>query len=245
MQSHHANILERIVTVADDGSGEVATAPVTLDHLDFSTSTRDEVLALLAPSSHSMLSTWLVVAALAGGFGLGWAAAWYGPAAISALKPIAQVETGWRRMPDIKSAGKAESARKIASASASRTPPALGQPSTVIASIVQKPLAKPSSGTQSTDASSLASSTLDADVSVTGSLAPAGPRLSVPETRPATIAGWAVLEVRGGTAVLEGPDGIRMAAQGDVVPGIGRIDSIVRWGNRWIVATANGLISTR
>ena len=247
MQLHHANTLERIVTVADHGSGEVATRPVTLDHLDFSTSTRDEVLALLAPSSHSIPSSWLVVAALAGGFGLGWAAAWYGPAAISALKPIAQVETGSRRMPDIKSVSKAESARKFAPAaiSASRTPPALGQPSTVIAGIVQKPLAKPSSGTQSADASSMASPSLEADVSVTGSLAPAGPLLSVPETRPATIAGWAVLEVRGGTAVLEGPDGIRMAAQGDVVPGIGRIDSIVRWGNRWIVATATGLISTR
>lgn len=56
--------------------------------------------------------------------------------------------------------------------------------------------------------------------------------------------GWAVLDVRGGTAVLEGPNGIRMAARGDVIPGIGRIDSIVRWGNRWIVATARGLIST-
>lgn len=81
-------------------------------------------------------------------------------------------------------------------------------------------------------------------MSVTGSLEPPGPLLSVPETRPTTIGGWAVLEVRGGTAVLEGPDGIRMAARGDVVPGIGRIDSIVRWGNRWIVATARGLIST-
>jgi hypothetical protein len=66
---------------------------------------------------------------------------------------------------------------------------------------------------------------------------------AVPETRPTTIAGWTVLEVRGGTVVLEGPDGIRTAARGDIVPGIGRIDSIVRWGNRWIVATASGLIA--
>jgi hypothetical protein len=28
------------------------------------------------------------------------------------------------------------------------------------------------------------------------------------------------------------------------VPGIGRVDSIVRWGNRWMVATTRGLIST-
>ncbi len=72
---------------------------------------------------------------------------------------------------------------------------------------------------------------------------PARELVAAPETRPTTIAGWTVLEVRGGTVVLEGPDGIRTAARGDIVPGIGRIDSIVRWGNRWIVATASGLIA--
>jgi hypothetical protein len=66
----------------------------------------------------------------------------------------------------------------------------------------------------------------------------------VAETKPTTIEGWTVLDVRGGTAVLEGPDGVRTAARGDTVPGIGRIDSIVRWGNRWIVVTASGLITT-
>jgi hypothetical protein len=67
----------------------------------------------------------------------------------------------------------------------------------------------------------------------------------VPETRPTTIEGWTLLEVKGGTAVLEGPDGVWRATRGDTVPGVGRIDSIVRWGNRWIVATSKGLISTR
>ena len=71
------------------------------------------------------------------------------------------------------------------------------------------------------------------------------PMVAVPETKPATIEGWTVLDVRGGTVVLEGPDGVRTAARGDTVPGIGRINSIVRWGNRWIVATASGLIATR
>lgn len=66
----------------------------------------------------------------------------------------------------------------------------------------------------------------------------------VPETRPTTIEGWTLLEVRGGTAVLEGPDGVWRATRGDTIPGVGRIDSIVRWGNRWIVATSKGLIST-
>ena len=67
----------------------------------------------------------------------------------------------------------------------------------------------------------------------------------VPETRPTTIEGWTLLEVKGGTAVLEGPNGVWRATQGDAVPGVGKIDSIVRWGSRWIVATSRGRISTR
>jgi len=238
MQLHRANTLERIEAVAGHDSGEGATWPVTLDRLDFSTSNRDEILALLAPSGHSRSTIWVVAVALVGGFSLGWAGAWYGPSTISALSLSAQVEKAPRPMPDTKLGGKAESTRKVASATGSRTPPGLGQPSTVSASLAPKPVAKASSGMPLADAS-------EADMSVTGSVQPVGPVLSVPETRPTTIGGWAVLDVRGGTAVLEGPDGIRLAARGDVVPGIGRIDSIVRWGNRWIVATAGGLISTR
>jgi hypothetical protein len=65
-----------------------------------------------------------------------------------------------------------------------------------------------------------------------------------PETKPATVDGWAVRDVFGATAVLEGPDGVWRAARGDTVPGVGRLESIVRWGNRWIVVTDRGLIST-
>jgi hypothetical protein len=66
----------------------------------------------------------------------------------------------------------------------------------------------------------------------------------VPETRPTTIEGWSIREVNGSTAVIEGPNGVWEATRGDTVPGVGKIDSIVRWGNRWIVATSRGLIST-
>jgi len=69
--------------------------------------------------------------------------------------------------------------------------------------------------------------------------------VAMPETRPTTIEGWTIREVVGGTVVLDGPSGAWRAAQGDTVPGIGRIDSIVRWGSRWIVATTKGLISTQ
>jgi hypothetical protein len=71
------------------------------------------------------------------------------------------------------------------------------------------------------------------------------PKLSpVPETRPTTIPGWMLREVVNGTAVLQGPNGVWRVTRGDTVPGVGRVDSIVLWGNRWIVATSRGLIST-
>jgi len=66
----------------------------------------------------------------------------------------------------------------------------------------------------------------------------------VPETRPTTIEGWALREVMNGSAVLEGPNGTWRVTRGDTVPGVGRIVSIFRWGNRPMVATSKGLIST-
>jgi hypothetical protein len=69
-------------------------------------------------------------------------------------------------------------------------------------------------------------------------------RIPVPETRLATIEGWMLREVTNGTAVLEGPNGIWTAKRGDTVPGVGRVESIVQWGERWVVATSSGLIST-
>lgn len=65
-----------------------------------------------------------------------------------------------------------------------------------------------------------------------------------PETKPTTIDGWIVRDVSGGTAILEGPDGVWRATRGSTVPRVGTVESIVRWGNRWIVVTSSGLIST-
>jgi len=70
------------------------------------------------------------------------------------------------------------------------------------------------------------------------------PRKPVPETKPDTIVGWSVRDVNRSTAVLEGPTGVWKATLGDTVPGVGKINSIVRWGDRWLVATSHGLIST-
>jgi hypothetical protein len=61
-----------------------------------------------------------------------------------------------------------------------------------------------------------------------------------PETRPAAVTDWMLRDVIGGTAVLQGPNGILRVTAGDTVPGLGRVNSIVRWGNRWIVATSKG-----
>jgi hypothetical protein len=61
-----------------------------------------------------------------------------------------------------------------------------------------------------------------------------------PETRPTTIASWTVREVTNSTAVLQGPAGTWRVTPGDTVPGLGKVTSIVRWGNGWVVATSAG-----
>jgi hypothetical protein len=73
---------------------------------------------------------------------------------------------------------------------------------------------------------------------------PAARPMPFPETRPETLAGWTVREVYGSTAILDGPERSFKAVRGDIVPGVGRLESIVRWGDRWIVATESGLISS-
>jgi hypothetical protein len=73
---------------------------------------------------------------------------------------------------------------------------------------------------------------------------PAARPLPFPESKPETLAGWTVREVYGNTAILDGPERSFKAARGDIVPGVGRLESIVRWGDRWIVATESGLISS-
>jgi hypothetical protein len=238
MQLHHANTLETIESARDEGSSEVITQFATGEPRDFSSPNGDEILTLLKPDADRKRTICLVAGALVAGFGLGWAGgfSWYGLANVSALDPITQTETPSRRIAETKLGGKIEGARKTTSTLGWRTPPGATQISAAGASISAKPQAKPPDGAQL--------SVEQADMTPTGSIAQKGPPMPASETGPTTIEGWTVLDVRGGTAVLGGPDGVRMAKRGDTVPGIGRIDSIVRWGNRWIVATASGLIAT-
>ena len=66
---------------------------------------------------------------------------------------------------------------------------------------------------------------------------------SAPEVK--RITNWIVREVVNGTAILEGPKGLIGVTSGDVVPGVGRVESIARRGGRWVVATTKGLITPR
>lgn len=245
MRLRQANTLEEIEARVAEAS-EDSMARVTLNARDFSSPSREEVLALLKPDGDRKRTNWLVAGAVIAGFALGWAAGfgWYGPITLASLNSTTQTETPSRRIAETKS-GKAEGPRKAASTFALRRSPSVSQVSAVGAGISARPTAAWSDGDyRSPDSSGPAFAAVQTDMTVTGSIASSGPVMPTPETRPTTIEGWTVLDVRGGTAVLEGPDGIRMATRGDTVPGIGRIDSIVRWGSHWIVATASGLIST-
>jgi hypothetical protein len=59
------------------------------------------------------------------------------------------------------------------------------------------------------------------------------------------IPNWIVREVINGTAILQGPRGVIGVSTGDLVPGVGRVQSIAKKGGRWIVATNKGVISAR
>jgi len=59
------------------------------------------------------------------------------------------------------------------------------------------------------------------------------------------IPNWVVREVINGKAILQGPAGIIGVSTGDLVPGVGRVQSIARRGGRWTVATNKGVISAR
>jgi hypothetical protein len=243
MQLRQSNTLERSEWAGDEVGSELPTQPASRYPWDFSSPNRDEVLALLRPDGHRERAVWLVAVALVAGFGLGWAGgfSWYGSANRAALNPTAQIETPSRRVAEIKPSGKTEGARKTTSPSGLQTLPGASSVSSAGSSPSTIPqAASPGGGDLYTDSSSTVSQAIHANTTLTER----GPIVPAPETRPTTIEGWTVLDVRGGTAVLEGPDGVRMATRGDTVPGIGRVDSIVHWGSRWIVATASGLIAT-
>jgi hypothetical protein len=76
---------------------------------------------------------------------------------------------------------------------------------------------------------------------VTGSVAAAASALNQP-AKPAAVEGWVVRDVYRGTALIEGRMGVIEVDQGDVVPGLGRVDAIRKQDGRWVVVTPKGLI---
>jgi hypothetical protein len=76
---------------------------------------------------------------------------------------------------------------------------------------------------------------------VTGTIAP--PAAGANQAgKVGAVEGWVVRDVRRGTALIEGRMGLVEVEQGDVVPGLGRVDAIRRQDGRWVVVTARGLI---
>ncbi|MEH2558328.1 hypothetical protein V1286_005857 [Bradyrhizobium algeriense] len=200
---------------------------------NFLKSDRDEVLVVREPFGDQARAALLVTVALVASFGLGWAGGlnWPEFASELGLVELAQKETPAPRISEARSSGRIEGARKTASASDS---PA------IVGSIPKPPALLPGGARPSAGPAPQANAGPSA-----AAIAMRQPLVAAPETKPATIPGWTVVDVRDGTAVLEGPDGIRMAARGDTIPGLGRVESIVRWGNRWVIATASGLIATQ
>jgi hypothetical protein len=66
-----------------------------------------------------------------------------------------------------------------------------------------------------------------------------------PPPQPKRVENWAVREVVDGMAILAGPGGIIGVVNGDIVPGVGRVESISRRGGRWQVGTSRGVITDR
>jgi hypothetical protein len=235
MQDHEPSTLRSIWSgnVADSQSPEQPARVSDFLHQD-----RDDVLVVRGPYGDWARTIVLPAMALVASFALGWAGGLHWPEVASTLglSPVAQKGTSSPRSADARPGGRIEGTRKPTSTSDLQTaaPAVVGS--------IPKPL--PTSTHLAARASSPFSSASQANTSPPGAAMATRPPLApAPETRPTSISGWTVVDVRDGTAVLEGPDGIRMAAPGDTIPGIGRVETIVRWGNRWIVATANGLIA--
>ena len=229
MQDQQQNTLGQIEPREDTAvsqAGEDPTQPASIYPWDLSSRSPDDVLMSANGDGGRGRNAWLVAAAFVAVFGLGWAggANWYRFSNIESAVDQATRKVRYSRSipePETKSAGKTDGlVRKTTSTTGSL-------------------------GTRPVAASSRTASVVQANANPTGALVPPREMMGpVPETRPTTIEGWTVREVRGGTAILDGPDGVWTVTRGDSVPGVGRIDSIVRWGSRWIVATANGLIAT-
>jgi len=73
----------------------------------------------------------------------------------------------------------------------------------------------------------------------------AAPLAGGPAAAPPTVPGWAVRDVYRGVALIQGPRrGLIEVEAGDVIPGIGRVESIRKQDGHWIVTTSRGIIAS-
>ena len=190
---------------------------------------RDEFAVAEPPASAQWIQLALLAGALAVGLCLGWiggfvSSRFFIPTTVAAV-PHADVSPCGREG----SCAAAKSDREASKAAGPR------------ARIVERSSAR---GMKEASAAANRDVTTTSSISMQERAKIEPPLTAMPETRPTTIEGWTIREVIGNTVVLQGPGGVWRATQGDTVPGVGRIESIVRWGSRWIVATTRGLIST-
>jgi hypothetical protein len=80
--------------------------------------------------------------------------------------------------------------------------------------------------------------------SVTGSIPAAQPVAGGAPATSGLVEGWVVRDVHRGTALIEGRMGLIEVDQGDVVPGLGRVEAIRKQDGRWVVVTSKGLITS-
>src|SRR5262245_56994297 len=76
----------------------------------------------------------------------------------------------------------------------------------------------------------------------TGSINPPQTVAGGLNTRTGALEGWVVRDVQRGTALIEGRMGLIEVDQGDVVPGLGRIEAVRKQDGRWVVVTSKGTI---
>ena len=194
---------------------------------------REQVLVVREPFGDRARTALLVTVALLASFGLGWTGGLNWPQFASALDlvAVAQNETPSPRISEARSSGKIEGTRKTASAS----------DSPAIVGSIPKPSALLAGGAR--PSASLASQANAGPSAAAIAMRQPWWRRRKPSRRRSPVGQLSM----SGTAppFSKVPDGIRMAARGDTIPGLGRVESIVRWGNRWVIATAGGLIATQ
>src|ERR1043166_5682578 len=110
-------------SAAGVGGSRIIMEPEGPQPWDFVNSNQDEVLALLKRGGDRKPTIFLVAGALLIGLGLGWTCA-----TNTAVFNIAQTETP-RRLPEIKSSGKSDGARRMSSVSPAEAPLAKAGPS--------------------------------------------------------------------------------------------------------------------